>query len=60
MGINDVTGDKLISKVNSKEFDENYEKIFGKKCIKEGKEEAIKNAEKVKEWKYNFKETTDD
>lgn len=28
---NDVTGDALISKINSKEFEENFDRIFGKK-----------------------------
>ena len=30
-GINNVTGAKLQTKPNSKEFDENFDKIFGKK-----------------------------
>lgn len=29
--INPITGDALISKKNTKEYDENYDKIFGKK-----------------------------
>lgn len=27
---NEVTGDKLISKVNTKEYEDNYDRIFGK------------------------------
>lgn len=30
---NSVTGDKLISKVNSKEFDDNYDLAFAKKPV---------------------------
>ena len=29
-GHNDITGDTLISKTNTKEYEENYDKIFGK------------------------------
>lgn len=36
MAINDITGDALISKKNTKEYDENYDKIFGKKKSKGG------------------------
>jgi hypothetical protein len=28
---NGITGDSLVNKPNSKEYEENYEKIFGKK-----------------------------
>jgi len=28
---NDITGDPLVSRPGSKEFDENFDKIFGKK-----------------------------
>jgi len=28
---NDVTGDALVSKLNSKEFENNFDKIFGEK-----------------------------
>ena len=28
MAKNEITGDKLISKVNTKEYDKNYDKIF--------------------------------
>lgn len=28
---NDITGDTLISKVNSKQYEDNFDKIFGKK-----------------------------
>lgn len=48
---NDHTGARLVSRVPSKEFSDNWEKIFGKKNIKEGKDEALKNAQKVKEQK---------
>ena len=48
MSINEITGDQIKSKPNSKEFEENWEKIFGKKCVKEGKEEALKNAQEIK------------
>ena len=30
MSNNDITGDKLISRVNTKAFDENFNRIFGK------------------------------
>lgn len=45
---NEHTGDQIKSKPNSKEFEENWERIFGKKCIKEGKEEALKNSQEIK------------
>jgi len=32
MSRNDITGDNLQSRPNSKAFDENFDKIFGKKC----------------------------
>jgi hypothetical protein len=32
---NDITGDSLVSKSNSKEFRENYDKIFNKKKCKD-------------------------
>lgn len=48
MSKNDITGDEIKSKVNSKEFTNNWEKIFGKKNIAVGKEEALKNAKEVK------------
>jgi hypothetical protein len=28
---NDITGDSLVSKTNSKAYEDNYDKIFGKK-----------------------------
>lgn len=28
---NDITGDKIQSRVNNKQFEDNFEKIFGKK-----------------------------
>lgn len=28
---NDVTGDRLVSKANNKDYRDNYDKIFGKK-----------------------------
>jgi DnaJ-class molecular chaperone len=31
MSHNDITGDNLTSRPNSKAFDENFDKIFGKK-----------------------------
>jgi len=36
---NDVTGDALISKVNSEAYRNNYDLIFGKKKSEEKKEE---------------------
>lgn len=30
MGNNDITGARLVSKANTKEYEDNYEKIFGK------------------------------
>lgn len=33
MSNNDITGDALKSRPNSKAFDENFDKIFGKKKI---------------------------
>ena len=32
---NDITGDSLISRVNSKSYEDNYDKIFGSKKKKE-------------------------
>lgn len=51
---NNVTGDKLISKVNTKEFDKNYHLIF------KPKEKKEKVKDKKEEYQYNFKESTDD
>lgn len=31
MSTNDITGDEIKSKVNSKEYEEGYDRIFGKK-----------------------------
>lgn len=28
---NDITGDKIQSRINNKQFEDNFEKIFGKK-----------------------------
>lgn len=53
MSRNDITGDRLITKPNSKSYLENHEKIFGKKNISQGKEEAVKNAEEIKVFKAN-------
>lgn len=32
MSKNDITGDKLVSKVQSEKFSEGYDRIWGKKC----------------------------
>jgi hypothetical protein len=48
MSINNITGDKIQTKPSTKEFEEGWERVFGKKCIKEGKEEALKNAQEIK------------
>lgn len=34
-GKNDVTGDSLISKVNNKNYEDGYDRIFGKKKCSE-------------------------
>lgn len=34
-GVNDITGDSLISKVNNDKYRNNYDNIFKKNCIKE-------------------------
>lgn len=34
MSKNDITGDKLISKVSTKEYESNYDRIFGQKKVK--------------------------
>lgn len=34
MSKNDITGDRLISRTNSKQFEENFDKIFNSKCPK--------------------------
>jgi len=48
MSINNITGDKIQTKPSTKEFEEGWERVFGKKCIKEGKEEALKNAQEIR------------
>lgn len=48
MARNDITGDKLISKTNSKAYDERYDLIFGKKktpSVTDDIEQHIKNYE---------------
>lgn len=30
---NDITGDALISKVNNKQYEDNFDRIFGKKPV---------------------------
>ena len=32
--INDITGDSLVSRANTKQFEENFDRIFGKKEAK--------------------------
>ena len=56
---NNVTGDKLISKVNTKSYDENYDFIFKTKAPLSSQEKRIA-IQKNEEVKYNFKEITDD
>lgn len=48
-GINDVTGDSLISKNNSDKYREGWDRIFGKK--KKEKEKHKNEKEKPKEKK---------
>lgn len=45
MSKNEITGDEIKSKISTKEYENNFERIFGKKNIKAGKEEALINAE---------------
>lgn len=40
---NDITGDALISKVNSKEFEDNFDRIFRKKPELEQEPEYIED-----------------
>lgn len=49
MSKNDITGDEIKSKPTTKEFEEGWERIFGKKCNKKGKEEALKNTQENKQ-----------
>jgi len=37
---NDVTGDSLVTKIQSNMYDEGWERIFGKKKKEEGKEDG--------------------
>lgn len=38
MSKNDVTGDKLISKINNKNYEDGYDKIFKKEKVKPSEE----------------------
>ena len=33
MSSNDITGARLVSKANTKEYEDNYDRIFGKKKV---------------------------
>jgi hypothetical protein len=48
MSKNDITGDKLVTKPVTKAYEDGFDLIFGKKCIKAGKEEALKNVAEVR------------
>jgi hypothetical protein len=45
---NDITGDLLKSKPSTKKYEDNFDKIFGKKNIQAGKDEALLNAQECK------------
>lgn len=57
---NEHTGASLATKPTTKAYEENFDRIFGKKNKKAMTEEVLKNAEEVKQMKLNFKESTDD
>ena len=57
MSKNDITGDNLISKTNSKAYDDNYDAIFGKKDIANVADDI---AQHIKNYKVGHKQYTDE
>lgn len=51
MSKNDITGDRLVSKVNSKEYEDNYDRIFRQKEKKIIRKMKLKHDESKKRTK---------
>ena len=50
MATNDITGDRLVSKANNKDFRDNYDKIFGKKTDADTK--TTSSSKTVRDYRY--------
>jgi len=46
---NDVTGDRLVSKANNKDFRDNYDRIFGKK---DADKKTTSSSETVRDYRH--------
>jgi hypothetical protein len=57
MSKNDITGDKLISKTNSKQYVDNYDLIWGKKDIPNVADDI---AQHIKNYEVGHKQYTDE
>lgn len=57
MSKNDITGDNLISKTNSKAYDDNYDAIFGKKKVPSV---AVDIEQHIKNYEVGHKQYTDE
>jgi hypothetical protein len=57
MSKNDITGDKLISKTNSKQYVDNYDLIWGKKDIPSVADDI---AQHIENYKVGHKQYTDE
>lgn len=57
MSKNDITGDNLISKTNSKQYDANYDAIFGNKKVTNVADDI---ATHIKDYEVGHKQYTDE
>lgn len=65
MSKNDITGDKLISKTNSKQYDANYDAIFAKKdkpvLKEEPREDLVASVKQlIQDYEVGHKQYTDE